>query len=305
MISRHTRGHIHWVDLESPTRQELQEIMREFKIDARIEEEIVTETPYPIVVSSKNYLYIVLHFPTSDPNGGAKNQEIDFIIGKHFLITARYETINSIHNLHKVFEAEELLGLPITTEHADALLERVLRRMYAALREDVEIIGNSLGRIEKDIFGGKERRTVRVISDVNRVLLRFDMTIGRHAESLSSLLAELSLPTFFGKEFLDRSAHIDAEREHVASLITAYREVAAELRDTNDSLLSASQNEVMKNLTVITAIVLPLTLLTSLFQMNVGDVPLAENPNAFWIISGIDLVLVVLLVAFSKYKKWL
>jgi magnesium transporter len=279
--------------------------MREFKIDARIEEEIITETPYPIVVSSKNYLYLVLHFPTSDPNGGAKNQEIDFIIGKHFLITARYETINSIQNLHKVFEAEELIGLPVTTDHADVLLERVMRRLYSALREDVELIGRSLEHIEADIFSGKERKTVRVISDVNRVLLRFDMTIGRHAESLSSLLAELSLPTFFGKEFLERSTHIDAEREHVASLIAAYREVATELRDTNDSLLSSSQNEVMKNLTVIAAIVLPLTLITSLFQMNVDDVPFAQDPHAFWIIGGLDIVLVILLTAFSKYKKWL
>ena len=214
MINRHTRGHIHWVDMESPTREELKSVMQEFGIDARIEEEIVTETPYPIVVSSKDYLYLVLHFPASDPNGGAKNQEIDFIIGKHFLITARYETIDSIHNLHKVFEAEELLGLPVSTDHADALLERVLRRLYGALREDVELIGKKLDKIEADIFGDKERKTLRVISEVNRVLLRFDMTIGRHAESLSSLLAELSLPSFFGKEFLERSTHIEAEREH-------------------------------------------------------------------------------------------
>ena len=305
MINRHTRGHIQWVDLESPSRQELQDIMKEFKIDSRIEEEIITETPYPIVVSSKDYLYLVLHFPTSDPNGGAKNQEIDFIIGKHFLITARYELIDSIHNLHKVFEAEELLGMPANADHADALLERVLRRLYAALREDVEIIGKRLDRIEGDIFGGKERETVRVISEVNRVLLRFDMTVGRHAESLSSLLAELSLPNFFGKEFLERSSHIDAEREHVASLISSYREVASELRDTNDSLLSTSQNEVMKTLTVITVMVLPLSLLTSLFQMNVDNVPLANDPNAFWLISGIIVGIICLFTIYSKHKKWL
>ena len=155
MVNRHTRGHIQWIDLESPTRQELHEIMHEFNIDSRVEEEIINETPYPLVVSSKDYLYLVLHFPASNPDGGAKNQEIDFIIGKHFLITARYELIDSIHNLHKVFEAEELLGLPMNPDHADALLERVLRRLYSALREDVELIGRKLDRIEADIFGGK------------------------------------------------------------------------------------------------------------------------------------------------------
>jgi magnesium transporter len=305
MITRHTRGKIHWVDLESPTRQELREIMHEFHIDARIEEEIVGITPYPVVVSSADYLYLILHFPAADPTGGAKSQEIDFIVGRHFLITARYETIESIHNLHKIFEAEELLGLPADDQCVDALLERVLRRLYGALREEVETIGHRIDRIEKDIFGGKERATVRVISEVNRVLLRFDTTIGRHAESLSSLLSELSLPSFFGKQFMTRAARIDAEREHVASLIASYRDVATDLRETNDSLLSASQNEVMKTLTVITFIILPLTLVTSLFQINVPDRPLANNPHAFWIIVVGSIILTIFLVLFSKRKHWL
>ena len=84
--------------------------MREFGIDGRVEEEIATRTPCPIVVSSANYHYAVLHFPASEPTGGAKSQEVDFIVGKKFLITTRYEPINSLHSLHKAFEAEELLG---------------------------------------------------------------------------------------------------------------------------------------------------------------------------------------------------
>ncbi len=305
MVTRHTRGKIQWVDLESPSRQELREVMHEFGIDARIEDEIVTVTPYPIVVSSNAYLYLILHFPASDPNGGAKSQEIDFIIGKNFLITARYEIIESIHNLHKVFEAEELLGLPVTDQHIDTLLEHVFQRLYAALREEVETIGRRLDRIEQDIFGGKERETVRVISEVNRVLLRFDTTIGRHAESLSSMLSELSLPSFFGKPFMAHASRIDAEREHVASLIASYRDVAAELRDTNDSLLSASQNEVMKTLTVITFIILPLTPLIDVFQINSPDQPLFNNPHAFLIIGGSSVAIIAILLFFSKRKGWL
>jgi magnesium transporter len=305
MITRHERGNVVWVDIESPTRQELHEVMREFDIDGRIEEEIASSTPYPILVSSPKYHYAILHFPASDPTGGAKSQEIDFIVGKKFLITARYEAIHSIHNLHKVFEAEELLGISKTKSSGDVLLERILRRLYGAIREEVEIIGRQLDRIEHDIFGGKERETMRTISEVNRVLLRFDMMIKRHEENLSSLLQELSAPTFFGKSFADSAAHIEAEREHVASLISSYREIAAELRDTNDSLLSASQNEVMKTLTVITFIILPLTLIASVFQMRVPGLPLTNDPNAFWIIIGLDVVVTGLLVLYTKLRHWL
>ncbi len=304
MVTRHVRGKVVWVDMESPTRQELREVMHEFGIDGRIEEEIATTTPYPIVVSSTNYHYVVLHFPASEPTGGAKSQEIDFIVGKKFLITTRYEPIHSIHSLHKVFEAEELLGLS-NSGSAEQLLERIMRRLYSSIREEVEALGKHLDRVEHDIFNGKEREMMREISEVNRVLLRFDMMIKRHEENLELLLEELSAPAFFGKSFAESAAHINAEREHVSSLVESYRDVAAELRDTNDSLLSSSQNEVMKTLTVITFIILPLTLITSVFQMRVPDLPLANDPNAFWIILTIDLVVVALLVLYTKLRKWL
>jgi Mg2+ and Co2+ transporter CorA len=58
MLTRHTRKDITWIDLESPTRQELQDVVTEFGIDARIEEEIISPTPYPLVVASPNYLYL-------------------------------------------------------------------------------------------------------------------------------------------------------------------------------------------------------------------------------------------------------
>jgi magnesium transporter len=305
MVTKHTRGKVVWVDLESPTRHELRDTMHEFGIDARIEEEIATVTPYPLVISSPKYAYLILHFPTTDAAGGARSQEIDFIIGKHFLITSRYEVIQSIHNLHKVFEAEELLGLPRATTASDALLERVMRRMYAALREEVETIGTRLEHIEHDIFSGKERKTMRTISEVNRVLLRFDTTLARHEEALSEFLAQLSTPAFFGKEFKARAAHIEAEREHVAALVNSYREVASELRDTNDSLLSSSQNEVMKNLTVVASIILPLSLIADIFQVDLPDVPFIHGPHAFLDFIGILLAIAVVLVLFAKARKWL
>jgi magnesium transporter len=305
MVTRHEQGRVQWIDLETPTREELHEIMQEFGIDSRIEEELSGMTPYPIAVSASRYLYLTLHFPITSRKGGATIQEIDFIIGKQFLITARYEPVRSIYNLHRVFEAEELLGVPVKTTTAELMLERILRRLYGSLLEEVEDLGRKLEHIEEDIFSGKERQTVYTISEVNRILLRFDTTIGRHAESLSSLLAELASPVFFGKSFTDRSARIEAEREHVANLIDSYRDVASELRDTNDSLLSASQNEVMKNLTVITFIILPLSLIVSVFQMNVNGVPLAKDPHAFWIIIGSTAIISAILIIFTKLKHWL
>ena len=182
MVTRHTRGKITWIDLESPSHSELSEVMREFSIDERIEEEIISSTHYPLVISSPKYQYLILHFPTADPSTGTRNQEIDFIVGKNFLITARYEVIDTIHSLHRVFEAEELLGLPRADTLTAHLLERILKRLYGAIREEMERASRLLEHIESDMFSGKERETIRDISDIGRVLLRFQTAVSRHQE---------------------------------------------------------------------------------------------------------------------------
>jgi magnesium transporter len=304
MLTRHSRKGITWIDIETPTREELQSVVEEFGINARIEEEIISPTPYPLVVSTAHYHYLILHFPTTDPRGGAKNQEVDFIVGKNFLITARYEVIESIRSLHKVFEAEELLGLSAKDMSVEHLLERLLRHLYGAIREQTEQAVRVMDRIEEDIFSGKERETVTSISMVGRVLLRFDTTLARHAEPLEALLEELSKPTFFGKEFAHNALHIQAEHDHAASLVASYRAVAQELRNTNDSLLSASQNEIIKRLTIMTFAAFPLTVIASIFGMN-ATLPFVDSKYGFFFILGIMLVAVSSFILYFRYKKWL
>lgn len=305
MITRHVRGKITWIDLESPDSDELEGIMQEFSIDERIKEEILSPTPYPLSIAFPGYIYLILHFPTAQTQEGTRSQEVDFIVGKDFLITARYEVIEPIHNLHKVFEAEDLLGVPDKSTHTGQLLERVMGRLYAAISNEVEQVGNKLERIERDIFSGKEKDTVRNISNVGRVLLRFETALSRHQEPLADFLASLATPAFFGTRFDEHIAHIEGERVHAASLVSSYRAVARELRSTNDSLLSASQNQVTKTLTAMAFIGVPLTLIASIFGMNTEYTPLLHLPYGFWIVIGSMGVVGFILFIFFKVKKWL
>ena len=305
MVTRHVRNGITWVDIESPDRAELRDIVRQFDIDARIEEEIISPTPYPLVVTATKYVYLILHFPTTDPRGGARNQEIDFIVGKDFLITARYEVVGPIHNLHKIFESEELLGLPAKDAHTDDLLERILRQLYGAITEQAEEVVRTLDRIEEEIFNGDERQAVFDISRIGRVLLRFDSTLKRHKEPLHVFLEELTKPTFFGHRFEQHVPHIEAEREHAAAIVSSYREVATELRETNESLLNTTQNDIITRLTLITFAALPLSFIAGLFGMNTTVTPIVDSPHGFWIILGLMVAMLAMLIAFFKYKKWL
>lgn len=279
-------------------------MMEEFDISPRVEEEIVNPTPYPLSISFARYVYLILHFPMADASAGTKNQEIDFIVGKGFLITVRYETIAPVHNLHKIFEAEELLNVSAPERASGAALATlVFKRLYRAIQEEVEHTAAALEHIEEDIFGGKERETVRKVSDIGRVLLRFETAVRRHQEPLQDFLREIS--RFFGRDFTVHAASIEAEREHVAALITSYRAVVRELRTTNDSLLSASQNEVMKYLAFMSLLTFPLTLIAAIFAMDTIHMPIIGLPYDFWIIIGIMFLVGIALFSFARAKRWL
>ena len=305
MMTRHTRGTTTWVDLESPTHEELSVVMKEFGINSRIEEEIVSPTPYPISIGFPDYEYMVLHFPTSSNTDGARSQEVDFIVGTTFLITVRYEVVEPLHSLHRVFEADELLGYPDSHHSPEALVEQVLRRLYSSVTAEAEQLLRILERIELDIFSGRERQTVRSISNVNRVLLRFETMLARHEAPLQGFLERICGPAFFGKRTSERCARIAAERSHAMALVTSYRAVASELRITNDSLLSASQNGVMKTLTIMAFVTFPLTLISSIFGMNTDYLPIVGMRGDFWIVISAMVFMAASFFIFFRLKRWL
>ncbi len=305
MVTRHGHDGITWVDLETPTREEFADVMREFSIDPRVEEEMIAPTPYPLTVSFPDYAYTVLHFPSPMHRGESHDQEVDLIAGKRFIITSRYEAMSPLHNLHKIFEAEELLGTFPEEKRADVLLERFFGKFYAAIRDEIERTGSSLVRIERGIFSGEERAMVEIISRVGRDLLHYETSLDRQREVLGEFLATLESPRIFGDAFAERRKSILLAHESARHLAASHRAVVRELRETNDSLLEAKQNDIMKKLTVITFVVLPLTLIASLFQMNTRSTPIVGLPNDFWIVVAVMVLCSGFIALFVARRHWL
>lgn len=305
MITRQECGEAVWIDLESPTFEELSEIADEYNLNSRIIEEILTPTSYPFSLSFGSHTFAVLHFPVPDSTDGARVREIDVVVGKNFIVTAHYEAIESLVALHRVFESEDLLGMSGTCTTTNEILERILMRLYATTHDDIEHVATRLDRIERDIFAGKERFAVRTISETGRALLRFETALSRQRKTLAAFLETLQEKTHLGASFQEHAVRIEGRRAHAAETASAYRAIAQELRATNDSLLSASQNEVTKTLTVVAFIALPLTLIASIFGMNTPIMPLVKSPDGFWIIIGLMIVVSLGLYAFFRVKRWL
>ena len=305
MITRHEYRDGVWVDIEQPTEEEIRNAAHEFGISERIETELLSATPTPITAGEAGAALLILHFPAhGSDDGDISDQEIDFIVGKHFILTVRYEVVAPLHHLKKLLEAQSLVSgrMPFTT---DVLLEILFAHVYASVRDHSNHIAQRLAHVEHEMFNGRERDTVRVISGISREFLHIESVLANQEEPFERFLDTLSRHNFFGESFKERTARMLAERTQVLRLITTHRAVATELRETNASLLEVRQNEIVKTLTVINIVVLPLELIAFIFGMHAAGTPLLGNPNAFWIIMAIMLGSVFITILFFARKRWL
>ncbi|MFH1178360.1 MAG: CorA family divalent cation transporter [bacterium] len=294
-----------WVDLERPSEDELREIASEFSLSKQIEKEMFSPTPTSLVTDDSCAMLLVLHFPSQNTeNNETKNQEIDFIIGNNFILTVHYEVIEPLHRLKKLLETREIIsGSNELT--IDVMLEILFAHLYASVRDYTDSIASRLSSVEQDMFNGHERKTVRSISSISREFLHLESALANQEEPLRRFFETLMQYDLLDSSFKERAKCILAERSQVARLVAAHRAVAIELRETNTALLGARQNEIMKTLTTITVIVLPLELIAFIFGMHLPGTPLEQNPNSFFIVMMIMFGAVGCMTLFFAKKRWI
>lgn len=303
MILRNKYRDLTWIDVERPSHEEIRSLMEEFDIHPIVADELLTPSLRPKVDHYENFIYLILHFPSIRHSHTNSTQEVDFIIGKKFIITVRYELLDPLHKFSKVFEVNSILDKSDIGEHAGFLFFYMIRKIYSSLQHELSIIGDKLETVEGRIFGGEERAMVEKLSNIHRDLLAFHRSLKLHKPVLASL--GIACEEFFGRDFRHYTDNIVGEYYKVEELLEDQREVLSDLRVTNDSLLTTKTNEIMKVLTITTFSILPATLLGSIFGMSAEGTPIKNGPNGFWIIVGMMLMMITLTFVFFRTRKWL
>ena len=300
MISKHTYNNITWVDLQSPTHEEVSNLIKEYSIPALVAEEFMSETVRSKVDLYDNLIYLILHFPINHiVNPEKTEREIDFVIGKNFLITIHYEHINSLHKFFKKFEKGSIFDQKENGDHAGFLFYHVIKELYKNVLNELENINLELRKIEHSIFEGKEKETVKIISNVNRKLLDFKQAMRFHFETLKSF--ESAGKKFFEPEFAYYLEATIGEYNKIKNVLDNHKDLLNDLRETNDSLLSSKTNEVMKNLTILNFVILPVGLIAGIFAMNSKLILTSEQ---FFCVIGIMIFVSTAMFIVLKIKKW-
>lgn len=304
MINTYTYKKITWVDLESPTQSEVREVMEKHNIHPLIAEDLLSPTLKPKVDLYKDYIYLILHFPAlKHTHKLSHNQEMDFVIGKDFIITCRYDAIDALHKFSRVFEVNSVLDKSNMGDHAGFVFFYMLKELYGSIENEIEALEDKRMVVEGYVFDGKEKDMVLEISTMFKSLLDLRQALSSHGEVLSSF--EVAGKKVFGEDFGYHLRTIIGEYYRVNAQVQNEFDSVKELRETNNSLLYAKQNEAMKVLAIMAFVTYPLSLIAGIFGMNTDKTPIVGHAQDFWIIIGIMLAMTVVFFWYFKHKHWL
>jgi magnesium transporter len=298
-------GGLAWIHLETLDPDLVNELRARFGWHPLDVEDVLSKRQRPKVddYADEGYLFGVLHFPAYDKTIQRLNAgELDFFLGPDYLVTIPNVELLPVTRLFRRCEEDEAFREDLFTKGSGRLLYEVLDDLYDYCFPILDKIGHKLDRIEDDI---NERRSEEIVHDISKakqeiISYRKIVKPQRPALRLLERHIERFLPENLELYFDDL---VDAS-ERIWDQLDNFKEVVEALEDTNESVISHRQNDVLRILTVFSVIMLPLTLISGIFGMNVLF-PGEHTHEAFWVIVGLMIAVIVAMVGFFKYKRWL
>ena len=304
-LSELAAGGLTWIHLDAPSKDEAEELAERFGWHALDIEDVLSKRQRPKVDDyvDEGYLFAVLHFPVYDPAIGRLNAaELDVFLGPDYLVTLPNAELLPVTRLfRRCAEDEELRG-SLFSKGSGRLLYEVLDDLFDYCFPILDKIGHKLDVIEDDMFEGLSSEVVRDISNVKQEIISYRKIIKPERSTLR--LLERHVERFLPEELELYFDDIVDAAERIWDLLDNYKEVVEALEDTNESVISHRQNRVLQILTIFSVVLLPLTLISGIFGMNVRF-PGFDTHAAFWVIVALMVVVIVGMVGFFRHKRWL
>src|SRR6266545_2478387 len=282
-----------WIHLDTPTHEEAQQLASRFGWHPLDVEDVLSKRQRPKVddYAEDGYLFAVLHFPVYDKAVQRLNAgELDLFLGPDYLVTLPTVELLPVTRLFRRCSEDDKLRHALFPKGSGRLLYEVLDDLFDYCFPILDKMGFKLDSIEDDIDAGQSRELVRDISRVKQEIISYRKIIKPQRPTLR--LLERRVERFLPEELeLYFDDLVDAS-ERIWDQLDNFKEVVEALESTNESAIAHDQNDVLRILTVFSVVLLPLTLVSGIFGMNV-HFPGFETAEAFWVIGGLMVAIIM------------
>ena len=290
-----------WVDLAAPTGDELRFLSEVFAFHPLSVEDARSSLQYPKVEPFPGYLYLVLHgIDLHKGRTQLATRDVDFFLGRNYLVTVHDGQSRSIGRVRELCDQHER----ILSQGPVALLHRIVDTMVDNYRPAVTELENRLDKLEQQAFAGNEQTVRQVIklkrelSSLRRVITPQRDVLGRLARREFAAISD---------EMAFRFRDVYDHMSRYADEAMLFQERVTGIHEVNLATVSNRLNSVMKVLTVMSTIFLPLTVLTGMWGMNipVPHFPGGSPESQFWWITGMMVFIAAAMLAFFRRNKWI
>jgi len=298
-----THNGLTWINLDAPDSERVSELAERFGWHPLDVEDVLSKRQRPKIDEYAEYLFAVLHFPVYDKTVQRLNAaELDFFLGAGYLVTLPNIQLLPITRLFQRCTDDPELRDQLFGKGSGYLLYHVLDDLFDYCFPILDKIGHKLDVFEDEMFEGRSEEIVRDISNVKQEIISYRKIIKPERSTLR--LLERTTERFLPEELELYFDDIVDAAERIWDLLDNYKEVVEALESTNESVISHRQNDIIRILTVFSAVFLPLTFITGVFGMNVLY-PGESTRIAFWVIVGVMAAMILGMIGFFRYKRWL
>ncbi|HKP87857.1 MAG TPA: magnesium/cobalt transporter CorA [Blastocatellia bacterium] len=288
-----------WLDLDDPMSHALDDLAARYVFHELAVEDCRHAIQLAKVDYYDGYSFIIInstHY-TERPCE-LRIREIDAFIGTDYIVTVHYGESLSIKEIERRL-ATKAMHLDRPDEVLHAIIDIVVDRYLPTL----ESIGDTIDRVEDDLLIHPDATLLQTIFELKRGMLQFRRAVSSQRELLNVLIRDDTRVISKDMRIYFRDVYDHAVR--AMDLVETYRDLLTGGLDIYLTQMANRTNDIVKGLTILATIMLPLTLVTGYFGMNFEYMPWLKDPNGVWYTTGGMAVITVSMLAYFKYKKWL
>ena len=294
---------LRWIHIEEPRLAHREWLEQRFSFHPLDFEDVYSRNQRPKLDSYDDYIFIVLHFPFFEKSTGRLlSAELDLFIGPDYVITLPDSPLPPLSAMFERLSSREELRESTFSKGSGYLLYKMVDTNVDAAFPMLRKMGNKLDRLEDDIFEGRSSEIVRDISNAKQEIINFRKIVRPQRAVLRDL--ERTKQRYLAEELEIYFDDISEAAERIWDTLENYKEVVEALESTNESVISHRLNDSFRILTAASVILLPLTLIASIYGMNV-PVPGESEPYSFWLVVGVMALMLTGLVIVFRRRGWL
>lgn len=293
-------GNIEWVNFDGIHDVKLiEDIGRHYSIDMLVLEDIVNATQRPKIEDYNDYIHIVLKMLTyNNLTSEIESEQVSFVFNSRRVLTFQEKNTDDFDTIRDRIRKKGKIRRMGADYLVYSLLDYIIDNYFLVL----EKTGEKIELLEDEVFTSSSRETIKKIHELKREIIAIKKMIWPIRDILGIMIKPEN-------EFINESLimYLRDAYDHIIEIvetIEAYRDFLAGLHDIYLSSISQRMNEVMKVLTLISTIFIPLTFIVGVYGMNFRNMPELEMKNGYFFVLFIMLILALAMVKYFKKKKW-